>query len=231
MPDLIDLLDKFNRKERFFLVRQALGAEEGAKGFLLAESFRTKLGEAIGTEIPADALAWMDYHLDWIAASLWAAGKSDLLCKPISSSDQAFTGTQQDIDLLVAFNREGRCHLVLLEAKGYDSWSNSQLCKKSKRLEAIFGANGDRHSKVQPYFCLISPTESKQLKTEGWPASMKGEDGKPRCMKLDVEYPRYWVTGCDSDGNSSDERSHFRIKKIKNPAALQHPTLHRSLDR
>ncbi len=43
MPDLIDPLSRFNRKERFFLVSQALGNKGVTNGFLLDQSFREKL--------------------------------------------------------------------------------------------------------------------------------------------------------------------------------------------
>ena len=68
MPDLIEVLEQFNRKERFFLIGQALGNED----FPLSKSFRKALGEEIGIDIPRGAFAAMDYHLDWIAASLRA---------------------------------------------------------------------------------------------------------------------------------------------------------------
>ncbi len=66
MSDLIELLDDLNSKERFFLVRQALGE------FQLGADFRQELGEAIGLAIPSGAFSWMDYHLDWLVAALRA---------------------------------------------------------------------------------------------------------------------------------------------------------------
>lgn len=62
VSDLINLLQRFNRKERFFLVGHALGN----KDFRLPEDFRLSLSSAtnLGEEIPCDAFAAMDYHLD-----------------------------------------------------------------------------------------------------------------------------------------------------------------------
>ena len=161
MSDLVELLSQFNRKERFFLVGQALGN----KGFSLAEDFRKKLGDEIKSEIPADAFVGMDYHLDWIAASLWAYRNPELVDKPFANSDQVATGTQQDIDLLIAFEAEGHYYLVLLEAKGYSPWSNEQMCDKAQRLKGIFGCDGKKHPKVKPKFCLTSPRKPERLET------------------------------------------------------------------
>ena len=117
MPDLIEILEQFNRKERFFLIGQALGNED----FPLSKSFREDLGDAIGIDIPRGAFAAMDYHLDWIAASLRAYQacregepmKVSLLGKtfPNSGSDPVVTGTQQDTDLLIAFKEKRRGEL------------------------------------------------------------------------------------------------------------------------
>ena len=74
MIHLIELLESFNRKERYFLIRQAVG------GFKLSDEFRRELGNATGLAIPQDAFAAMDYHLDWLTAALHAyeRGNDDL---------------------------------------------------------------------------------------------------------------------------------------------------------
>ena len=66
MATLLEYLESFNRKERFFLVGEALGNP----AFRLSSDFRTRLGAVFGLAIPNDALVAMDYHLDWIYASL-----------------------------------------------------------------------------------------------------------------------------------------------------------------
>ena len=128
--DLISLLNHFNRKERFFLVGQALGNRE----FSLGERFRQELGEVIEVEIPCDAFVAMDYHPDWISASLWAYRNPKRVGEAVCNSDGVATGTQQDVDLLIAFEQEDCYCLVLVEAKGYDSWNNKQMNEKSDRL-------------------------------------------------------------------------------------------------
>ena len=64
MPTFLKLLESFNRKERFFLVGQALGNPN----FQLSDGFRSMLGgqDAFGIVPPKDALVFMDYHLDWL---------------------------------------------------------------------------------------------------------------------------------------------------------------------
>ena len=222
MSDLVELLSQFNRKERFFLVGQALGN----KGFLLDASFREKLGDVIEVEIPSNAFAGMDYHLDWIAASLWAYRKPELVGKPFSNADQVATGTQQDIDLLIAFEAEDHYCLVLLEAKGYDSWTNEQMCEKSQRLKGIFGWDGKKHPKVKPHFCLTSPRKPERLETRSWPTWMRKDVGDPYYwLELNLEYPRLQITRCDSNGKSLEGGSHFCIKKVKNLYSEEVPQL------
>lgn len=63
---LLDLLQAFNRKERYYLLAAALGVP----CFTLADGFRKKLGALFGIEIPRDAYAAMEYHLDWLYAAL-----------------------------------------------------------------------------------------------------------------------------------------------------------------
>ena len=219
MSDLIEILRQFNRKERFFLIGQALGNE----AFSLAERFRQELGEVIGVKIPGNAFVGMDYHLDWIAASLRAHQDPNCLGKPVSNAGQTkfnrvSTGTQQDIDLLVAFEADGDYHLVLVEAKGYDSWSNSQMKQKSKRLEGIFGRDGTTHPNVKPYLCLTSPRRPERLETSGWPTWMKRTGDDPYLwLKLNLDYPRLLVTRCDSEGKSSAKGKYFVIKEIRKP--------------
>ena len=213
MPDLIDLLSRFNRKERFFLVRQALGTKGGTNGFSLDPCFREKLGKAISVEVPDTALAWMDYHLDWIAASLRAHREPGYLDTVFPNPGQrVVTGTQRDIDLLIAFKTGDDYHLILLEAKGDEAWNNDQLAAKSKRLKKIFGPAGAEQPNVTPYFCLTSPRKPERLKTEDWPAWMRRDGTDPYYwLKLDLPSPRLHVTRCNSGGKSSKEGNYFCI--------------------
>ena len=99
--DLIELLDQFNRKERYFLICDALGLDK----FSLSEEFCKRLEFMLGVTIPTDAQVWMDYHLDWLAAAVvkWhEPSESD-----VYSNTDLVRGSQQDVDLLVAFKEGG----------------------------------------------------------------------------------------------------------------------------
>ena len=111
MSDLITHLRSFNRKERFILLREALGTDT----FCLDDAFRERLGNLLGVTVPADAFVAMDYHLDWLQMALFLAATSS----PPSSipNDDLFKANQEDVDLLVAFDDAATTHLVLLEAK------------------------------------------------------------------------------------------------------------------
>lgn len=70
MNALLDYIDKFNRKERFFLFTYATGNPD----FRLSEEFRGALGKELGVDIPADAKGYIDYHLDWLHAAVVLSG-------------------------------------------------------------------------------------------------------------------------------------------------------------
>lgn len=165
---LLDWLEAFNRKERYYLISQALG------GFGLAPQFLSGLSEKAGIPIPANAQAWMDYHLDWVYAAL------QVWDQPMNFADKEFHRTspdfsdpsksegpiyinhdQEDIDLLIAFTRDEINHLIFVEAKGETPWSNPQMNSKVLRLRKIFeGAP----SHVRPLLVLASPKAPKFLK-------------------------------------------------------------------
>lgn len=184
MPDLIEVLESFNRKERFFLIAQALGQEDGAgePAFTLHPKFRKELEQKIGIEVPIDAFVAMDYHLDWLQASLTLAPVIQDEVFDFSNEGEVIKGTQEDVDLLVAFREGERCHLVLVEAKAYSGWTNDQMISKSNRLREIFGDDGTKNRDAIPHFCLIGPKPEK-LKTETFPEWMK-PGGELLCLDL-----------------------------------------------
>jgi hypothetical protein len=119
----------------------------------------------------------MDYHLDWLTAAL------EITRLGLNASDIRFdsstgvppfergpsgriNGTQEDVDLLVAFPSAdtGRTVLVMIEAKSDTSWGTSQLTSKGERLRKILGeAENEWGEIVQPYFLLTSPREPEKL--------------------------------------------------------------------
>ena len=80
----LKLLEDFNRKERYHLLRDAVSGE----AFRLTSKFRKRLNTALSNhftdgqqaiQIPDrdDVFVAMDYHLDWIAAALILTEKGD----------------------------------------------------------------------------------------------------------------------------------------------------------
>ena len=228
MADLIELLERFNRKERYFLVREALDLLEDE--FQLSDEFRKKLGCELGIEIRCDAFVAIDYHLDWVAGSLWRyRNPNHKMEKCFPKRDGRVMGNQQDIDLLIAYKDKGDTHrLVFVEAKGYDSkgfvsWNTSkvrqQMKKKSHHLKSIFGPDQGECPKVIPHFCLISPCQPKGLEPDSWPDWMKKDDTRRDddtypyyWLQLDLPSDRYRVTRYDPvKDKSSKQGNHFKI--------------------
>lgn len=211
MTDLLAILESFNRKERFFLIAHALNGPQEKPRFTLSENFRQELGKAVGLEeIPASAFAWMDYHLDWLHASLVLAHPAQYGDSPFFNADSIITGNQRDADLLVAFKSADRHHLIVVEAKGYGSWDNDQMNSKAARLKLIFGDDGKKYPDVEPHFSLMSPNESQHLGFADWPNWMLGGNGgKPYHLKMEVSSERRRAERCDEKGNPNATGGYF----------------------
>lgn len=206
--NIADALKKFNRKERYWLIRNALGAGSDRIG----ERFRHQLGTTIGIDIPQDAWWSMDYHLDWLVGALALFQDEEIIGKAQSNPDGLVQGNQEDIDLVVAFGTT----LILVEAKGDTSWSNAQLNSKVPRLEAILGKNHVNHSKLNDlsvYFVLMSPKRSDKLLRNGglaWPDWMTDQRGQPLWLPMHMaeadEHPSFLkVTRCMESGSVSKD--------------------------
>ena len=205
MFDLIELLESFNRKERYFLLKQALG------DFQLSGDFRRELGNVIKLTIPSGVFAAMDYHLDWLTAALYAYEFDDVDRRFDNAQQQIIKGNQEDIDLVVAFKANTQYHVVLVEAKGATGWTNGQMRSKAARLQQIFGPEGDRYLGVVPHFCLVSPRPPQQLRADEWPRWMSNDDESYIWLPLDFAEDRRMVTRCDASGKRSADGDHFRI--------------------
>lgn len=181
---LIEQLRRLNRRERFILLRDALGAET----FTLDADFRERLGRAIDRDVPADAFVAMDYPLDWLAVALAQPRRPMWMLR---ADEVQVRGNPLDIDLLIAFGDAEQAQLVLLEAKADTAWLNDQLSAKAERLgelfptEVLFPPKPDdfADTPVRPHFVLASPRPPQRVRTELWPYWMK-PGGRPRWMQL-----------------------------------------------
>ena len=205
MMTLMEQLESFNRKERFFLIGEALGN----RAFELSADFRARLREVFAIEPPSSAFAAMDYHLDWIHASLFLTLPENDEDATHPNTETVATGNQEDVDLLVAFEEGDITHLLLVEAKAATGWTNKQLLSKAKRLEHIFGTDGAKYPQVKPHFGLMSPLRPKGLKPQPWPVWLT-KDGEEIWFELKMPPGRRRVTRCDSEGKPSADGTHFR---------------------
>ena len=210
MPNLIETLSSFNRKERFYLIGKALGNST----FVLSDAFRRDLAHALDPElppIPKDAFAAMDYHLDWIYASLYIA-RNALPAPCTANATGKIRGTPEDVDLLVAFEDRGQRHLVLIEAKGATGFTNKQFKSKATRLEEIFGKHGNCWPGVTPHFAVISPRKPQRLETASWPQWMTREGRIPH-LRLDMPNNLMKVTRCDEQARSSSIGGYWKVER------------------
>jgi hypothetical protein len=201
----IDWLDLFNRKERYF-VFAAISDQERIG---LAPGFRRRLSAKCGIEIPESARAYVDYHLDWVHAATILPGVE--AAKAHDNQDtMVATGSQEDIDLLVAFRQADRTVVLLVEAKGVTSWGNAPLQHKARRLRLIFGDNGNRVPGVEPKFLLLSPNPPQKLNCVQWPEWMR-PDGAPVWLKLDITTPRMAVFRSDNSGKARFDGGYWSV--------------------
>lgn len=86
----LDLLERFDRKERGWLIRECTGGR-GA----LSEAFCSALAAAFGLPL-VDSAAWwtIDYHLDWLAGvSNWSGVASERFSPDAASRAASKTST------------------------------------------------------------------------------------------------------------------------------------------
>ena len=221
MPQAIDYLERFNRKERSILLSHVLGQKD-EKVFRLNRGFAKSLEDILKLKspIPDDAFVAMDFHLDWLQMALYLADRDDSPSQIIpNEEDRLVKANQEDIDLLITFKDEGtkKTHLVLIEAKADTGWTNKQLQSKAKRLKIIFNKNPHGTDFVRPHFVLMSPDESEKIRTENWPDWMKAE-GKSSVLwlPLPLRDGLIKVTRCDEKKKPAKNGGHLFISKYKN---------------
>lgn len=208
--DLIYYLKKFNRKERFFLIGQALGNPD----FKLGSDFRKELSRILDIKIPVNAFVAMDYHLDWIYASLLLLRgiqlREEILIDKISVNDN-----QEDIDLIVAFKQMNKYFIILIEAKGDTNWKNSQMKSKIPKLNIIFDLSKEYSEYLESFLVLMSPNRPEKLIYDDWDRWMDNSN-KPYCMRLKMPNEFYIIKRIGTPDIGNNDSKKFKIiKKLK----------------
>ena len=207
---IIEYLTSFNRKERFLLIGQMLGNEP----FHLAPDMLQKIAGMLGVPPPDEYFAAMDYHLDWIAASLDLAAKNDE--GPRMRDINCIRATQEDVDFLIAFEDEDKLtHIVMIEAKGDTAFSQKQLNSKATRLTAIFGNEGDQWPSVVPHFIICSPRTPTRIKINHLPNFLlNNENNAILWFELNMPTNLQKVTQCDASGKPLNKGSYWKVENI-----------------
>ena len=165
----------------------------------------------------------MDYHLDWLQIAMWFRKKDEMpqdkkipMC--CRNESMLIEGTQEDIDLLIAFDDPEKTdivHLVLVEAKGDTPWKNDQLNSKARRLSRIFGSETVPKD-VTPYFVMMSPSEPKKIRVDTWPCWMKRSHLELPLPERLLKFTRSDECGENSkNGGKRKVYRNFMIKKVK----------------
>ncbi len=209
--EILEYLESFNRKERFHLIGQLLGNAD----FRLAPIVLTKILSIVNLEPPLHYFSAMDYHIDWIYASLYLALNDRETA--IERDRSCISATQEDVDFLVAFlDDAGVTHIIMIEAKGDTSFTNAQLLSKAERFRAIFGQDGTRWQNVQPHFLVCSPMKSKRLELDKLPSFMvNSETGELNWFRLYMPINQRKVTQCDRGGKPAQGGDFWKVDNLR----------------
>ncbi|KAF5079260.1 hypothetical protein DSECCO2_131760 [anaerobic digester metagenome] len=147
---LTQCLEVFNRKERYWLIRNCCGNGDDL-ALPLGSNFRSKLKDIDGLEDIDFENAWwaMDYHIDWLIAALTLFQDQDANKIRNQNEKYKISGTQEDFDFIICVENK----LIFIEAKLSTGWDREQLDSKIERLkdmEALF-------QNTEQYFILFSP--------------------------------------------------------------------------
>jgi hypothetical protein len=220
--DFRKYLKQFNRKERFYVVRQATKG-----GFDLNDDFKKLLENKLEITIPGQGVFMaMDYHFDWIYASLFLSGQtahhSDL---PYKLDKKLITATQEDVDLLIAAPDPSNpmlTNLIMIEAKGATSWTNKQAKSKAERLNKIF-VEGTYEHLINPHYLIWSPNASEKLDFASFPSWAK-RNKAVRHIPLDmggVEEELMKITRCGKNDSKPVTYESWKVENIGKKAKLE----------
>ena len=207
---LVEALKLFNRKERFWLIQEALGCSKlkPQHRIPLHSHFRTKLDKELSIKVPPDAWWAMDYHFDWIYAALHVL-KTGLTEdeRPIlaNRNPQFIMGNQQDCDLIVAFEKT----LIVIEAKTGVS-DKSQLVEKFERWESLLPKMEEQG--LASVFIYASRTQHELVKWQKFNSRLA------KCNPLELpafdDFGTWRVVRCNSDGKKASNGEYAQIRRM-----------------
>lgn len=152
--------------------------------------------------------------MNWVYAAAALTFENPTPNGPYGNEDGAVDGTQEDVDLIVAFeDSSGIVHLVMLEAKGVASFTNAQFEHKISRFKQIFGDAGKKWPKIRPHFGLLSPKEPQRLNYHPCPAWLKVE-GRIPWFQMWISEDRLVVFRCDSERRRSKKGKFWAVSGI-----------------
>lgn len=217
--NFVDLLRAFDSHERGILFQWAAG-----EPFAISEALQRTLSQTLGVQVPRRPFVAMDYTIDWLHAAMtcfrdrraWSEPQDNPAVRIPGSrrAVQPISGSQEDVDLLLAWEDDEVPRLVLIEAKGYTGWSNKQLASKAGRLTAVF--TDEVRASVDVHFVLAGPQASAGLDTGVLPPWMKIE-GRVHFLEIDEPGPRWGVRRSDPRHLTDDDGNTVRSWKTWRP--------------
>lgn len=216
-------LEAFNRKERGLLFQAITDSVDDAEAhgpsLRISAAWAARVTQATGWTVPLNAWMGIDYHLSWLHGALaWAAGQAwpgQPHNFPGTGDDPAamlVTGNQEDADVLLCWvDAPGATRIVVIEAKAFTSWSNTQMTSKLSRLSKILHAAQSAGLVIEMKVVLASPRRHKHLQTADWPTFAIGPDSEPMWMELPVSGLRLMTERCGETGKPSAVATTWRI--------------------
>ena len=224
MSQLVDILERFNRKERNLLIRDILGCQD--KPLPLEKDFRARLAEA--TALPAEVLehAWWttDFHFDWLAGALLTFVKGETLTRQ-PKTGELVKGNQEDLDLLVVAHDPAATvpyHLILIEAKAYGHFTSGQYGSKVTRLEQLYGFYRELDPdsvQINFHYVLYSPTKPTKLVPKHLPWNPVDPAAPPTIQHMPLKLARQKssilaVTRCNERGVPDEQGQFWRCIEV-----------------
>lgn len=215
----VENLTRLDSHERPILMTWAQGHE-----LRLSGAACQALSDVIKVPIPGYAYIAMDYTLDWLYAAIAMTEKPKLKSAKVVSPwppNGELKASGEDVDMLVAWEDDQGPHTVLVEAKGFTSWSNARMESKAARLRWIF--SGERVAKFDVHFVLVGPAQPQKLSQEKWPDWMKhltdtAPGSKPHSDKHRAHFvpikdpgPRLAIQRCTAEGDSDKDGGHWQL--------------------